>query len=67
MKPPAIITCGFLCFLIGSTIMCTLLYKMDWYAEHVRNDLLMGIIVIVAILMLNIGIILISHKFNDNY
>jgi hypothetical protein len=62
MKPSKVLSLAILCLLIGLIWTFTIIYRLDWYIVHVQNDILMGILILLALLMLFGGFILILSK-----
>jgi hypothetical protein len=63
MKPSKLAPIAIICVALGSTWTYTLLYDMDWYVVHVHSNVLMGIFIILALLMLFGGLMLILSRF----
>lgn len=63
MKPSRLIPIAIICIAVGGIWINTMLYNAEWYAQHIHSNILMGIFIILALLMLFGGIILILSRF----
>ncbi len=63
MKPSKLVPFAIMCVALGLAWTYTLLYKIDWYVSHLHNNVLTGIFIILALLILFSGLILILSIF----
>lgn len=62
MKPSKILPLALVLFVLSATWVFSMWAHMDWYVDHIPNDILMGIMITAALTMLFTSLLYILSK-----